>query len=122
MNRKKFEKLVIETLEALPRIFKNSLKNIDVIIEDEPSAGQEEKLDASHGKVVLGLYQGVPLSRRSYCYDMVLPDKVCIFRKNIEKVCGSDEEIMCLVRRTVQHELAHHFGISDQRMRDLDVY
>ncbi|MBU0682856.1 MAG: metallopeptidase family protein [Candidatus Omnitrophica bacterium] len=122
MNRKKFEKLVIETLEALPRVFKNSLKNIDVVIEDEPSAGQEDKLDASHCKVVLGLYQGVPLSRRSHCYGMVMPDKVYIFQKNIEKVCGSDEEITRLVRRTVQHELAHHFGISDQRMRDLDVY
>ncbi|MFH1394806.1 MAG: metallopeptidase family protein [Candidatus Omnitrophota bacterium] len=122
MDRRKFEILVMEALKTLPEIFKNSLKNVDVIIEDEPSADQEEKINALHRRLVLGLYQGVPLSRRSQYYGMVMPDKVSIFQKNIEKVCRSDEEIVRLVKHTVQHELAHHFGISDQRMRDLDVY
>jgi len=67
-------------------------------------------------------YQGVPLARRSHYYGMVMPDKVSIFKKNIERVCRTDEDIIRLITHTVQHELAHHFGISDQRLKDLGIY
>ncbi|MFH1877437.1 MAG: metallopeptidase family protein [Candidatus Omnitrophota bacterium] len=122
MEREEFEKLVMKALEDLPRAFKDCLENVDVVIEDMPSYEQAKAVNASHRRMVLGLYQGVPLSRRSHYYGMVMPDKISIFKKNIEKVCSSKKEIVRLVTHTVQHELAHHFGISDQRLKDLGIY
>jgi predicted Zn-dependent protease with MMP-like domain len=122
MDARSFEKLVMKSLEDLPRVFKDRLENVDVIIEDKcpPSPGKE--VDVRHRHLVLGLYHGVPLSRRSRYYGMVMPDKISIFKKNIERVCSSDEQIVRCVTRTVQHELAHHFGISDQRLKQLGLY
>jgi len=122
MERKKFEKLVERALEDLPRVFKDKLENVDVVIREEPTASEARSVKARHRRMVLGLYQGVPLSRRSHQYGMVMPDKVSIFKKNIERICGTDEDVVRTVAHTVRHELAHHFGISDRRLRDLDIY
>jgi predicted Zn-dependent protease with MMP-like domain len=122
VDRKDFEKLVVKALSDLPETFKRSLENVDVVIEEEPTPGQAGMVDAAHRRMVLGLYQGVPLARRNHLYGMVMPDKISIFKKNIEKVCRTDDEIVRLVGHTVQHELAHHFGISDKRLRELGIY
>jgi predicted Zn-dependent protease with MMP-like domain len=122
MDRGRFEKLVQQALKDLPQVFKDSLENVDVVIEDQPSPDQVKAVKARHRCLVLGLYQGVPLDRRSHDYGMVMPDKVSIFKKNIEKICRTDEDIVRIVTHTVQHELAHHFGISDERLRDLGIY
>ena len=103
-------------------VFYLIIENVDVVVEDKPTAEQAGAVDTSHRRMVLGLYQGVPLARRSHHYGMVMPDKVSIFQKNIERVCNNEEDIVHLVSHTVQHELAHHFGISDQRLRDLGIY
>ncbi|MGB2600554.1 MAG: metallopeptidase family protein [Candidatus Omnitrophota bacterium] len=122
MKREEFEKLVIKALEDLPRVFKDRLENVDVVVEDEPTTEQAGAVDVSHRRMVLGIYHGVPLVRRSHYYGMVMPDKVSIFQKNIERACKNKEDIVRLVSHTVQHELAHHFGISDQRLKDLGIY
>lgn len=122
MKYEDFEKLVMRALENLPQTFKDSLENVDVVIEDEPTPQEAGAVDAAHRRMVLGLYQGVPLARRSHYYGMVMPDKVSIFKNNIERVCKTDEDIVRLVTHTVQHELAHHFGISDERLKDLGIY
>jgi len=122
MNLRDFEKLVEKALEDLPQGFKDSLENVDVVIEDEPTSEEARSVDTAHRRMVLGLYQGVPLFRRSHYYGMVMPDKISIFKKNIERVCRTDEEIIRLVTHTVQHELAHHFGISDERLREEGIY
>ncbi|MCK5450171.1 MAG: metallopeptidase family protein [Candidatus Omnitrophica bacterium] len=122
MEHEDFEKLAMMAIEGLPRIFKDSLENVDVVIEEEPDKEQRKYVDPFHRCMVLGLYQGVPLSRRNQYYGMVLPDKISIFRKNIEKVCRTNDDIVRLVTHTVQHELAHHFGISDDRLKELGVY
>jgi len=122
MTREKFEKLVIEALHHLPKVFKEALENVDVVVEEEHSPCKENGVIERHRRLVLGLYQGVPLTKRHQYYGMVMPDKISIFKDNIERVCKADKEIICLVAHTVQHELAHHFGISDDRLRDLGVY
>lgn len=122
MKREVFEKLVIKALEELPREFKDSLENVEVVVEDEPRPEHAEKIVEERNKLVLGLYQGVPLSKRTHYYGMVMPDKISIFQKNIEKVCSTDEEVVKLVSHTVEHELAHHMGISDDRLRELGIY
>lgn len=122
MNRQDFEKLVVDSLEDLPEVFQKKLENIDVVVEDEPTPEQVRKIRAGHRRSVLGLYQGVPLLRRTHFYSMVMPDKITIFKKNIERVCKNDKEIKRLVTHTVQHELAHHFGITDERLRKTGTY
>ena len=122
MDREEFKKLVIKAIEELPQVFKDSLDNVDVVVEDEPTAAQVRSVDSSHRRMVLGLYQGVPLSRRSHHYGQVMPDKVSIFQKNIERICRDKDDIVRIVAHTVQHELAHHFGITDDRLRELGIY
>lgn len=122
LSRDEFESLVTEALEDLPKVFKDSLDNVDVVIEDEPTQEAMKAVGVSGRKMVLGLYQGVPLVRRCHYYGMVLPDKITIFKKNVERMCRKKEDIVAVVTHTVQHELAHYFGITDQRLRDLGIY
>jgi len=125
MKHQDFEKLVIAALEDLPKFFRQKMQNVDIVIEDEPSIKQLRLFDKTHQtqqELILGLYQGIPLSNRTHLYGMVLPDKITIFKKNIERVCQTPLQIKKVVYRTVQHEIAHHFGISDQRLREMDVY
>ncbi len=123
MTRKEFEALIINTLEKLPKDFKNKLQNVDVVVEEELDLDMVKKLGLGAKGRLLGLYQGVPLKNRTHYYGMVMPDKITLYKQNIERECkarGLDigEEI----KHVIQHEIAHHFGISDKRLKDLDIY
>jgi predicted Zn-dependent protease with MMP-like domain len=123
MTRKEFERLVIKALEELPGYFRNKLENIDIVIEDSPDMASVKRSRIGAKGRLLGLYQGVPLKDRTHYYGMVMPDKITLFKKNIETSCrssGADPEDA--IRHVVRHEIAHHFGISDKRLRDLGVY
>ena len=123
MERKEFEALVIRALEELPEGFKNKLENIDVVVEDEPDMAVAKSLRLGSRGHLLGLYQGVPLQRRTHYYGMVMPDKITIFKANIEgSAKQTGESVEGLVKHVVQHEIAHHFGISDKRLKDLGTY
>jgi predicted Zn-dependent protease with MMP-like domain len=114
MTTEEFEQLVTEALANLPIFFKEKLDNVDVVVEDWP---QE---NISRGRLLLGLYQGVPKTNRGAGYTLVLPDKITIFKGPIELVSrGNQEAIKNTVIDTVQHEIAHHFGISDARLQSL---
>ncbi len=122
MDRERFEKLVAQAVESLPEEFQEKLQNIDVVIEDFPSRTQLRQARVNRGLMLLGLYEGVPLTRRGTNYGMVPPDKITIFQKNIEaRFVGGDEmEIREKVQRTVRHEIAHHFGIGDARLKQIE--
>lgn len=113
MQREEFEKLVAEALDGIPPEFLARLKNVAVVVEDEPNAEQLKKLKMRNDLTLLGLYEGVPLTKRGQ-YSMALPDKISIFKNPIELVAPTAEEIKKLVQDTVKHEIAHHFG-SDER-------
>ncbi len=115
MLRGTFEKLVDEALETLPEEFRSKLANVEVVVEDWPG---RQALRGRSG-ILFGLYEGIPLSRRGSGYTMVLPDKITIFQGPIESYSQSHEEIKKLVQRVVIHEIAHHFGIDDARLREL---
>ncbi len=117
-----FEALVVEALEALPAFFQEKLQNIEVIVSDWPTEAERRAVGLKSGHLLLGLYQGVPLTRRTSSYNLVLPDKITIFRLPIEQICHTPEAVITQVQRTVKHELAHHFGISDERLRELGAY
>ena len=108
-----FEQLVESAVESLPADLRKSLSNVEIVVEDEPPPGRP----------LLGLYQGVPLTRRGSFYGGVLPDKITIYRGPIERIAGHDPiRLRREVRHVVLHELAHHFGISDERLVELDRY
>jgi len=108
-----FEQLVEEAIDSLPDDLRDFMSNVAVVVEDEPPEGLP----------LLGLYQGVPLTGRSSAYAGVPPDKITIYRGPIERSAGGDpERLERQVRRVVLHEIAHHFGISDDRLRELDRY
>jgi predicted Zn-dependent protease with MMP-like domain len=116
MERSQFERLVAEAIDTLPDDFRDRMDNVAVVVEDYPSPREERRFGRGR---LLGLYQGQPLTRRDSRYGMVVPDKITIYQGNIEAICRTDAEVRDQVRRTVLHEIAHHFGIDDHRLRDL---
>jgi len=108
-----FERLVAQALDALPPEIAAQMSNVAVVVEDEPC---EEKR-------ILGLYHGIPLTYRNRWYAGVLPDTITIYRGPLERMCAGKPELLAdEVRHTVFHEVAHHFGISDERLLEIDRY
>ena len=119
MDRQRFELLVARVVDSLPEEFSTKLENIDVVVEEQPTPNQLAQAGLKRGEILLGLYEGVPLTRRSQYYGMVVPDKITIFQKSIESRYKNDTEITAEIMRVVQHEIAHHFGIGDARLNQL---
>ena len=120
MDRERFEWLVAKAIADLPDEFRERMDNIDVVVQDEPTSGQLADAGLKRSETLLGLYEGVPLTRRSRSYGMVPPDKITIFQKPIEARYRSDTRIQREIQRVVKHEIAHHFGISDARLNQLE--
>jgi predicted Zn-dependent protease with MMP-like domain len=120
MDRERFEQLVVKAVESLPEEFLELMDNVDVVVEDYPTPEQLDKEDIEDDTLLLGLYEGVPQTRRSSYYGMVMPDKITIFQKAIESVADTDDEIEEQVRKTVRHEIAHHFGSSEETLREIE--
>jgi predicted Zn-dependent protease with MMP-like domain len=119
MDKERFEKLVALAVDSLPEQFHNLLENVDVVVEDFPSPIQNHK-SAGRG-TLLGLYEGVPRTGRGSGYNLVAPDKITIFQNAIESFYKSDAEIEREVSRVVLHEIAHHFGLDDRRLEQIDA-
>ena len=123
MTLKEFEELVTDVLDNLPQEFKEKLENIDFVVEEQISAKVLKRTGIGGKGRLLGLYQGVPLKDRTHYYGMVMPDKITLFKKNIEDECRSNGlDLREEVKHVIQHEIAHHFGISDKRLKDLGIY
>ena len=120
MDRERFQQLVAKAADSLPEEFYAKLENIDVVVEDYPTRGQLNEAGLKRGQTLLGLYEGVPLTRRGSHYGLVPPDKITIFQKPIEAECRHDAEIIAEIQRVVRHEIAHHFGIGDARLEQLE--
>ena len=119
MRRWHFEHLVAEALDELPRRFRRRLRNIAVVVEQEPSQALLEDMGLWPGGTLLGLYQGVPLPQRGLSYGNVLPDRITIFQKPIEAMGRTRHEIKEAVKETVIHEIGHYFGLDDERLEEL---
>jgi len=112
-SRGRFEEYAQDALDALPSDLRAGMSNVEIVVEDEPPPGQR----------LLGLYQGVPLTRRGSQYGGVLPDKITIYRGPLVRLYARDpERLRREVSRVVLHEVAHHFGISDERLIEIDRY
>jgi len=121
MDSQRFEQLVARAVDSLPDDLHDRLENVDVVVADQPTPQQLESVGKRRGETLLGLYEGVPLTKRSGHYGMVTPDKITIFQKPIESICRNDTQIVAEVQRVVLHEIGHHFGISDARLKQLGM-
>ena len=119
MDRDRFVRLVERAITQLPIEFAEKLENVEIVVNDAPSAEQRRKMKIDAGSTLLGLYEDVPLTRRGVHYNMVPPDKITIFQEPIEAVCHSDSEIARETAQVLFHELAHHFGFSDAELREI---
>ena len=113
--------MVVQALDELPEALHERLNNLDIGVEDRARPEDYGGKDLGGG-TLLGVYRGVPLTRRVSNYGMVLPDRIVIFRIPLERLARDEAHLYQLVRRTVFHEIAHHFGISDSRLRELGAY
>ena len=108
-----FEQEIKDALDSLPADLREFMSNVAIVVEEEPPAG----------KPLLGLYEGFPLTRRGSGYTGVAPDKITIYRRPLERLWGADPiRLRREIRRVVLHEVAHHFGISDERLVEIDRY
>ncbi len=121
MEKETFEKLVQEGIDLIPKKFMAKLENVAVVVEDEPAEEQKKKLRLGEKFALFGLYEGVPQTKRGPNYGMTLPDKITIFQKSIEQFAHSAEEIREIVKNTVWHEIAHHFGSNETKLREIET-
>ncbi len=121
LNQTDFEKIVGEGIKAIPEKFLRKLDNVAIVIEDEPTLAQKKKLNIHPGWTLFGLYEGVPQIERGAGYSAVLPDKITIFQKPIENEAADEKDIREIVKNTVWHEIAHHFGMDEVRVRQTET-
>ena len=120
MDTNQFEELVRSALDNIPQGIREQLENIDIIVEDVPKPDQLGGVKIDNENLLLGLYEGIPITLRDD-YSMVLPDKITLFKEEIEKICDTEEDIVEEIQKTVIHEVAHHFGINDATLDTLGI-
>lgn len=122
LTSSEFERLAAEALDDLPPFFQEQMENVEVLIKQWPSRAELKEAGVGPGYTLLGLYQGIPLTERTHNYAMVAPDTITLYQGPIEQEAGQPENIPGVVKHTVIHEFAHHFGISDDRLWELGAY
>jgi predicted Zn-dependent protease with MMP-like domain len=122
VSRPRFESLVRRAIRGLPVEFRERLNNLDVVVEKRPSSKRLAQGGLGRNYTLLGLYVGVPQTHRTSGYTYALPDRIIIFQEPIERRCDSEDALVDQVRATVVHEIAHHFGIDDERLTELGRY
>lgn len=118
MDKNIFNELIVEIIDSIPEKFRDKVENLSVLIDDEsiiPSKSSDKK---HYNTIILALYQGVPITKRSRSKP-VFPDKITIYKKAIESVSRTDEEIKKTTRRVVLHELGHYFGLEEDKLSEL---
>jgi predicted Zn-dependent protease with MMP-like domain len=113
VSRARFDELVAEAIDSLPDWVLGRLENVEILVEDRPPRREPN---------LLGLYHGIPLTKRGGGYAGVLPDTITLYRSTIERVARDEDHLRSVIAHTVEHEVAHFFGISDKRLRDMDAY
>jgi predicted Zn-dependent protease with MMP-like domain len=122
VSQDKFEQLVTDAWDALPPQFQERLENVDVVVEEWPSPSALERAGVQHPTQLLGLYQGVPLSKRGRRYNLRLPDKITLYRQPILLRVSNADALPALITHVLRHEIAHYFGIDDLRLKELGAY
>jgi len=114
-----FAQVVTAAVESLPEEFKSKLDNVDVVAEDYPPRSIVKRMQPRG--LILGLYQGIPSKHRGPHYGIrpVRPDKISLYKKNIEQICSTRKQVHARIRKTLLHEIGHHFSLSDPDLRNI---
>lgn len=115
----KFNQIVNQALSELPKRIKDKLKEINIVVQDAPDDIAVKQFGPESNKTLAGLYQGIPLTQRSVWHITRLPDRITIFKKNIERYCASDKSIKKEVKRVVSHELGHFLGLNEEELQEM---
>ena len=121
MSKQDFKKLVKKAVISLPKDIRKEIDNLAIVVEERPSPYELKKSGIKIGNSLLGLYQGVPKTTWGRGFGMILPDKIAIFQKPIENLASSSQEATELIQIVVWHEIAHHFGIGEKKVRELEA-
>jgi predicted Zn-dependent protease with MMP-like domain len=122
MELDEFERTVAEALDQLPQVFRDRLDNVEIVVEEWPDRETLRLAGVKHPGELLGFYHGIPLTERSQGYNLILPDKISIYRRPILMQCRTLEEARATIHHVLRHEVAHYFGISDDRLREMGAY
>jgi len=120
MTRAAFERLVTEAVALIPARFRREMKNLALVVEDEPSPALLEEMEIEPPDSLYGLYQGTPLTERSWPWGNQLPDHITLFQKVIEEDCEDEDEIRAVIGETLIHEVGHYFGLSEEEIEDIE--
>ena len=120
VERKKFERLVADALATIPRRFRNAMKNLAIVVEDEPSRELLREMDIEPPDTLLGLYQGIPLTDRRWDYGNALPDRILLFQGPLERESDDEDDLVVAIGETLIHEVGHYFGLSEEEIEDIE--
>lgn len=121
MTREQFRELVEEAIDTIPLRFAREVRNLAIVIEDEPSETLLDEMEMEPDETLLGLYQGTPLNERGWGYGNQLPDRITLFQHTIEDDCaGNEDEIVIAIGETLIHELGHYFGMSEEEIMTIE--
>ncbi|HMF96746.1 MAG TPA: metallopeptidase family protein [Vicinamibacterales bacterium] len=120
MDRNAFEQLVAEALQSIPRRFRRAMKNIAIVVEDEPAQDLLDDMEIEPPDTLLGLYQGTPLTERTSSYGNVLPDRVLIFQGPHERAAEDEDDLVVAIGETLIHEIGHYFGLSEEEIEEIE--
>ena len=120
MTRDQYAALVEEALLEIPRRFRDAMKNVAVVVEDEPPPHVLEEMEVDPDDTLFGLDQGTPLTQRGWGYGNTLPDRISIYQRPIEEACEDEDEIRDCVAETVIHEFGHYFGLSEEEIEEIE--
>jgi len=120
MTRREFERLVAEAVTLIPSRFRREMKNISIVVEDEPGADLLADMEIEPPDSLYGLYQGTPLTERTWAHGNTLPDRITIFQRPIEEDCDDEDEMRAVIGETLIHEVGHYFGLSEEEIEAIE--
>jgi predicted Zn-dependent protease with MMP-like domain len=120
VERKKFERLVADALATIPRRFRHAMKNLAIVVEDEPSRDLLREMEIEAPDTLLGLYQGIPLTERHWDYGNTLPDRILLFQGPLERESEDEDDLVVAIGETLIHEVGHYFGLSEEEIEEIE--
>jgi predicted Zn-dependent protease with MMP-like domain len=120
MSREEFERLVVEAVTLIPKRFRREMKNLALVVEDEPSPELLEEMEIVPPDSLYGLYQGTPLPERTWGFGNSLPDRITLFQRPIEEDCEDEDDVRAVIGETLIHEVGHYFGLSEEEIEEIE--
>ena len=120
MTRAEFESLLVEAIALIPGRFRREMKNLALVVEEEPSQDLLEEMEIEPPDSLYGLYQGTPLPERTWAFGNQLPDRITLFQRPIEEDCEDEDEVRAVIGETLIHEVGHYFGLSEEEIEEIE--